>query len=106
MPPNHTLIQAYLLRLDPGRRGTILYLRKQTNQDIDTGGLSHSTLPHTFREERTLAVRTIALFRDIEKILEEVETEQTHSVCKERDYSLIACQMQLLPKSQKAGSKN
>ena len=107
LPPNYTLIQAYLPHLDPERRGDALHLRKQTNQDIDTDSLSHSTPPHTFIEERTLAVRTIAPFQDIENILEEVNMEQTHSVCKERDYLLmIACQMQLLSKSQKARYKN
>ena len=61
-PPNHTLIQAFLPHLNPEKREETLHLREPTNLDTDTDSWIHLTLPHTFREEPTQAVKKLAPF--------------------------------------------
>ena len=101
-------IQATLPHLSPKRRGDALSLRKQTHLGTAPDSLTHLTLPHTFREEHTQIVKRMAPLQEVrEETLERADTEQTHSVCKERDFSVtIACQIQLLSKWPRARSKS
>lgn len=56
------LMQAFLPHLNPEKREETLHLREPTNLDTDTDSWIHLTLPHTFREEPTQAVKKLAPF--------------------------------------------
>lgn len=46
-------------------------------------------LLYTAREEHILAMKTFFPFQGRQDIIHKMDVEQTHSVCKERDYSLV-----------------